>query len=400
MAGNIIALSFIIISACCAVPLHNDCSITSGWPWDEEGRELTKEDIHYCLIDNCTIRRMDTGQELDIIDADNDTLITVARGNHTSMIFALLPNEEYCLEVNNDDDTDHVRNMTLLAMKAVLLMLVVLLSGYVITVYLLWDRLQSSVGKLFITYNSLLAADKLVLLFLMAFHTTVKVTAPFCQLIIYTVVYLKLSNQISLSFLFIHIAYLLYQSHSQHLEVSDSWKKKLVKFYTFTTFTAVIPMIIFIALLDVLSGAGDDTISSDGYCILPPLTGYSSFFHLYGYSVPYKLVLIVAFMLIVACYKNLYNPLTGSTKAADVPNVNGEPKVTLLFGLALVTMIFVSCYSFLWFVTITFLSHLYTVSLYIDLIASVMEIMQQFIIAVKLTILLKIKGFPIFDSAS
>ena len=389
---NIIALSFIIISACCAVPLHNECSITSA-SWDEDGKELIKEDIQYCLIDDCVIKRMDTGEELNVMDVRNDTLITVARDDgHTSIFIALLPNEEYCQEIDDyADRVDTLETMILLALKAVLLVLVIILSAYIIVVCFLWDNLQSSIGQLFFTHMSIFSVENLVLLLMLVFHTTVKTTAPICRMFIYINLYLKLSNIISFSVLLIHIAYLLYQCQHQHFKISASWMKNVMKFYTLATFTAMIPMVCFIILLDEFSGAGEDTVSSDGHCILPPIISYPTFIHLNGYSIPWRLVQVVTFVLIVVHYKNL-RTLVGS--ATDAPGVNGEPKVTLLFNLTVLMMISMICSTFLCTIMITGLSHSYVVSLYLDLMITLIGVIQQFIIAIKLTMLLKIKGLP------
>ena len=390
MAKNIIALSYLIISAC-AVPLHNECSITSGW--NEDMKEPIKEDVPYCLIDNCVIRRMDTSQELKIIDVENDALVTLAEDNRTSVIITLLPNEENCQEANDaTDDVPSAETKILLAMKAALLVLAIILSVYIIIVYSLWDKLQSSLGKLFVIHNSLLAADKLILLILLVFHTIMNATAPFCQLVIYANLYLKLSYSISASIILMHIAYLLYQSRYQHYELSASWKKNLMKFYTLAIFTSMIPMMGFIILFDIFSGAGKDTVSSNGHCIFPLVTGYNTFTHLYGYCVPWKLVQLVTFILIVVHYKNLYDTLEGN--AADTLSVVGEPKVPLLFGLAIVMAISVLCSTILYFIVFTFLTHLYTVSLCLNMLTILIEIAQEFIIAVKLTVLLKTKGLP------
>ena len=389
---NIIALSFIIISACCAVPLYNECSITSG-SWDKDGKEPIKEDIRYCLIDGCVIRRMDTGEKLNVMDVRNNTLITVAKDNgDTSTIITILPNEEYCQEI--DDDVDHVHTLEttiIMAVKAVLLVLVIILSAYIIVIYFLWDNLQSSVGRLFLTHMSIFSVQKLMLLVLVVFHTTVATVAPICRMIIYIDLYLRLSNKISFSVLFIHIAYLLYQCRRQQFEISANWRNKLLKFYTLVTFTAMIPMISFIILLDEYSGAGENMVSSDGHCILPPVTSYPTFIHLYGYTVPWRLAQVVTFISIAIHYKNLYSRV-GS--AADPPGVNGEPKVTLLFGLTLLMMISMICSTTLYAIMITGLSHLYVVSLYFDLMITLIGVIQQFIIAVKITMLLKIKGLP------
>jgi len=385
MAGNIIAVTFIIISACCAVPLHNDCSIMSGW--DDDRKELTKENVQYCIIDHCIIKRIDTGQELNIIDVGDDTLVTVAKDNTSTMI-ASLPNEEYCEEVDDDDDHMHsIEATVLLAMKSLLLVLVIILSSYIVVAYSLCDKLQSSVGKPFIFYNLLLSADKLLLLILMLFHTTIKATAPLCQTMIYIELYLKLSREVSISIIFTHIAYLLYQSRYYHFEMSVSSSNNLHKFYTVITFTIMVPMICFIALLDIFSGAGRDTVLSNGHCILPPERIHNTFIHLYGYSIPCKLAELIAFILVVVHYKSLYNPL----KTTGAPSINGEPNITLLFSLVLSMGMSVFFSEFLW-VFATILSHVYIIGLYVDLIANLIELLQQFIIAAKLTMMLKIEG--------
>ena len=387
MTKNLVALSFIILSVCCAVPLHNNCSVTSGW--GDDGKDLAKEDIQYCLVNNCVIKRMDTSEELNIVDVGSDRLVTVARDNHTSTVIALLPKEEYCHQ-EVDDDVDHLydaKTTVLLAVKALLLVLVTIVSVYVITVHFLWDKLQSSIGKLFITYNFLLCMEKLSLLILMIFHTMPRTTAPLCQAVIYTGMYVKLSKEVSISIIFVHIAHLLYRSRYQHLQMSASWRKNLLTFYTFITFTAMIPMIGFIILLDIFSDTGKNAIQSDGHCILPPLITYSTFIHLYGYSILCKVIQLIAFVVAVVHYRNLYNPLTGCRN--DALSVVSEPKIIILIGLALVMITTVFSSNLL-----ATLSHArVTAAVYFDMAANLIEITQQVIFAVKLTVL-KIKSLP------
>ena len=388
MGGNIVALSFIILSVCCAVPLHNNCSITSGW--DEDGKALSKEDIQYCLIDNCVVRRMDTNQELDIVDVGNDTLVGLARDNFTSTMIALLPDEEYCLE--EVDHMSSIEDAILLAIKAILLALSIILSLYIIIVYSLWDKLRSSIGKLLVIHNSLSAIDNFIFLILMAFHAVTKSTAPYCQTIIYIHSYLKLSNDVSISIIFVHIAYLLRQSRRQRFEISVSWSKNLLKFYAFTTFTLMLPNMCFTVLVDLFSGAGEETISSNDYCILPPLVSYTTFDYLYGYCIAFGLIQITAFILIVLHYKILYDPFTGND--ADAHSIISEPKVSLLFGLALIMIISTFCSSIFSLIMLTFLTHSYTASLCLDLVASFIQMLCQLVIAVKLTMLLKQNNIP------
>ena len=41
--------------------------------------------LQYCIIDNCTIMRIDTGQQLDIVYTTESLLIVTPKDGHTSM---------------------------------------------------------------------------------------------------------------------------------------------------------------------------------------------------------------------------------------------------------------------------------------------------------------------------
>ena len=151
----------------------------------------------------------------------------------------------------------------------------------------------------------------------------------------------------------------------------------------------MIPMICFVILLDEFSGVGEDTISSDGHCILPPVVSYQTFIHFYGYSIPWKVVQVVTVILTVIHYKSHI----ALVSAGDAPSVKGEPKVPLLSGLASLMMISTLCSNILCVIIVSGLSS-YVVSLYFDLMITLIGVMQQSIIAMKLTTLLKIKGLP------
>ena len=71
---------------------------------------------------------------MNIVDVGSDRLVTVARDYHTSTVIALLPKEEYCHQ-EVDDDVDHLydaKTTVLLAVKALLLVIVIIVSVYVI----------------------------------------------------------------------------------------------------------------------------------------------------------------------------------------------------------------------------------------------------------------------------
>ena len=62
--------------------------------------------LQYCIIDNCTIMRIDTGQQLDIVYTTESLLIVTPKDGHTSVKIAKIDDELPCLEYPNTITTD------------------------------------------------------------------------------------------------------------------------------------------------------------------------------------------------------------------------------------------------------------------------------------------------------
>ena len=54
--------------------------------------------LQYCIIDNCTIMRIDIGQQLDIVYITESLLIVTPKDGHTSMMITRIDDEVSCLE--------------------------------------------------------------------------------------------------------------------------------------------------------------------------------------------------------------------------------------------------------------------------------------------------------------
>ena len=84
-----------------ATPLY--CSDVQS-PADGSGHNTDLSQVttlQYCIIDNCTIMRIDTGQQLDIIYTTESLLIVTPKDGHTSMVIAKLVDELPCLGYPN-----------------------------------------------------------------------------------------------------------------------------------------------------------------------------------------------------------------------------------------------------------------------------------------------------------
>ena len=53
--------------------------------------------LQYCLVDNCTIMMIDTGEELDIVYTTDSLIVTTPTDGHTTVIIARLYKELPCL---------------------------------------------------------------------------------------------------------------------------------------------------------------------------------------------------------------------------------------------------------------------------------------------------------------
>ena len=107
--------------------------------------------LQYCIIDNCTIMRIDTGQQLDIVYTTESLLIVTPKDDHTSMVIAKIDDELPCLEYHNTTDD---RSFTVHLVEAIIYSLTIIVSACILIIHLLFKNLRKSLfGKLLSLYN-------------------------------------------------------------------------------------------------------------------------------------------------------------------------------------------------------------------------------------------------------
>ena len=112
--------------------------------------------LQYCIIDNCTIKRIDTGQQLDIVYTTESLLIVTPKDGHTSMVIAKIDDEASCLEhhYTTDDSRYTVHD-------AIIASLIMTVSICILIVHFLFKNLSTGVfAKLLIFYNLALVEIK------------------------------------------------------------------------------------------------------------------------------------------------------------------------------------------------------------------------------------------------
>ena len=99
--------------------------------------------LQYCVIDNCTIMRIDTGQQLDIVYTTKSLLIVTPKDSFTSLVIAKADDELPCLEYHNT--SYHVDINIFQLIQLVTTALTVVVSAYTLIVYLLFKTLCSNI---------------------------------------------------------------------------------------------------------------------------------------------------------------------------------------------------------------------------------------------------------------
>ena len=143
-------MSSVSLLAIMTITFHWSCAMIPIIREDGSGVD-TPEVIafQYCIIDNSTILRLDTGEQLNIIYTKDSTLVVTVNGSHNVIAVPKLYNEIVC---NMDDLSDNtaapVSTYMLYIYAAVWQALVLSITGYNITVHLLYKKLRNPMGKL------------------------------------------------------------------------------------------------------------------------------------------------------------------------------------------------------------------------------------------------------------
>ena len=229
--------------------------------------------LQYCIIDNCTIMRIDTGQQLDIVYTIESLIIVIPKGGHTSWVITKIEDELPCLE--NYNITIDSRNTVYEAINVLLMMIV---SVCIIIVYLLFKDLRTSLfGKLLMFYNLALVIAGSTFLSLLLMHYWITVNS---QAICHTAtVIFILSFPCVESFatnILCYSAYLMYRCYHLKPDISKKRSKYLFKSYlAYSAFTLVLLFFIIIAY-DWRTGNGKYTIMENGHCYVVDHSSYNT----------------------------------------------------------------------------------------------------------------------------
>ena len=218
--------------------------------------------IPYCFIGECTIKRIDTGQQLNIIYTTNNVLVVTPKGNHTSMV--ITKNEEHSLPCRSDDVNNNLGPLIGQIGTATLLGI---LSSIIITVHLLFKELRNPFGKLIICYNLALCVELIGLIALSITHFKIVTNSQVtCQTIFFIFIQGYMAYEGIATCILAYLAHIMYYGYNLR-SISQEEHKKLLKYYLMYTIGSVGLFDFFVVSYDLATGNGVKTILPSGHCM-------------------------------------------------------------------------------------------------------------------------------------
>ena len=306
-------------------PSSSDSSSSGGV------RDLQVIPLHYCIIDNCTIMRVDTGETLNIIYTTDGLMVVTPTDGQTSTVVTKNNTAVACLA--HDDDKELTTDMVV---RLVTALLVALVSGYMVLFHLLFEEVRNSFGNLIMFYGCALIFFCINQFIIVSFHVYVALNSLLaCQSIMYIYMQGMVAHEVIATCILAYLAYILYCSVNVR-EITDRMSKELLK-------KCMAYVLISLGLLGVLILCYDFSTSNskhlllpDNHCAYTDIKIYNTLIIPICFAFLNKIFQMVIFIIYLYYF---YKFIVISNNSA-IPNINRElimkcAKVAFVFGAAI-----------------------------------------------------------------
>ena len=277
MAYLSLLLIAILTVASGATPLY--CSdVQSPAASGSENTDLSQvTTLQYCIIDNFTIMRIDTGQQLDIIYTTESLLIVTPKDGHTSMVITKIDDELPCLEYLNTTDNSHTIHHYV---QVITTLLQIPVCTYTLTVHLLFKNLRRSLfGKLLMFYNLFVVSKNITAIVLLIMHYWITVNSQtVCHIATIAFILTLAGEEVFTTNILYHSAYIMYRCYHVKTAMSKKRSEYLFRHYiAYAGFTLI--LLFFVAIAhDWRTGMDKYTILPNGHCSFADPSSYSTFY--------------------------------------------------------------------------------------------------------------------------
>ena len=137
-----------LLDWCCALmPVTGESGNRIATP-----EEVTMDTWQYCIVDNSTILRLDTGEQLDIVYTSNNTLLVILNHSQTVLVLPRLYNDKLGCGID-DLSGDFVLPNSAYVSILVWSLVALSVSGRNIVIHVFYKKLNNPMGKLLMWYS-------------------------------------------------------------------------------------------------------------------------------------------------------------------------------------------------------------------------------------------------------
>ena len=327
------------------------------------------QQLQYCLIDNCTILRIDTKQRLGITYSTQTHLMVTSIDGQTSLLILRNKTERLCYP-------DSLIRVVVFGIGAVLLIFTAIVSGCTVVEFLLFKELRTTFGKLLMLFNIGRTFHSITIMILLSTTNLITVNSKIlCYIFWFSFLQASMITEESTTCVIGFLAYLMHSSYKS-IEVKRETKKRLFKYSVVYIFGLPLLFQFLMITYDVATGMYHYVILPNGHCSFvptPPYTtssiGYANIF----FNRVLQIILVIAYF---TYYYKLQNALKFIRSIAT--SNKQKDRLYLKLGVAMAATMGVSKF---FYVLDAFIEH----SDWLLLIGTLFLLLQQALIMILLT---------------
>ena len=272
---SLLLIAILTVASTDAAPIY--CSDVQSPASGSHNTDLSQViSLQYCVIDNCTIMKIDTGEQLDIVYTTESLLIVTPINGFASMAISKIDDELPCLKYHNRND--NIQIIELVGTITISLP-IIMVSIYILLIHLLFKELRTMFGKLLIFYNLYVVSTSVTVIALSLMHYWIIVNS---QIICHTaIIFFMISyagTELFATTILAHLAYIMYRCYNLKSEISSKNKNFLFRCYSAYVFITLVLLFFVTITYDWRTENGRYTLLPNGRCNFIDKYSYKTLF--------------------------------------------------------------------------------------------------------------------------
>ena len=211
--------------------------------------EVTMDTWQYCIVDNSTILKLDTGERLDIVYTTNNTIVVILNDSQTAIVLPRLYDDEMACS-KDDLSVDYVLPNSIYITLLVWSLVALSVSGRNIAIHVLHKKLNNPMGNLLMWYSIFLILRSICFFILITLQF--KLSSDFhsvhgCHVAKLIYIAVSIGYEAIATCILMHVAYSLQQSNKMRPVDPNKYKIFIRRYFWYVICTVTISIFVILA---------------------------------------------------------------------------------------------------------------------------------------------------------